>query len=127
MVMGCQYDREERCEGRQRSIHEAAEAGLDALEQERLVVEFGVVVEAGMPHACFDLLEFGVGVRVDGERATCPGRAPIRLSTLRWSGPDRRREASIANARALARPRRGNATGDAPVVPALPAAVLCPR
>jgi hypothetical protein len=38
----------------------AAEAGLDALGQERLAVEVRVIVEARMPHGRADLLDFDV-------------------------------------------------------------------
>jgi len=52
--------------------------------------------------------------------------SPVRRTRARWRAP-----CAAANPRALARPRRGNATGagagDAPVVPALRAGVLCPR
>ena len=63
-MMGRQDDREDGRERGQRPVHEAAEAGLDALKQERLAVELRVMVEARMPHGQADLLDStGFGVK----------------------------------------------------------------
>ena len=58
--MGGQDDREDRRERGQGTIHQATEPGLDALEQERLAVEVGMVVEARMLHRSAASLSWGL-------------------------------------------------------------------